>query len=470
MHEMENVLPLLEAIVSYIDEGVLLADKTGEILYQNPAAGELLGARPNEPLTSLADIKGVDFQGALEDVMQKADRREKNGETISNLIQFSLGISVRGEQKELEFHCCRPCEAQANLRLVMIQDRTDGRRLNTLLGRSDSDLITRDACMLDILERVDKVAPMQAPVLLQGESGTGKTHIARLVHRLSRRAKRPFVEINCGAIPETLIESELFGHVKGAFTGATQNRPGRFRAADGGTLFLDEIGDVPLHLQAKLLRAIQDGIIEPVGSDQPVKVDVRIISASNKNLRDLVDAGEFRADLFYRLAVFPLHVPPIRQRRGDIPLLFKHFCKKLEGRGYPSGVQWSPQATRMMMNYPWPGNVRELENAVEHAIICAEGSVILPECLPQEVRSFGSAPKNGNHTVAAATIHSTIATDTGNPKELATNEINAALKQAGGNKTLAAKYLGVDRTTLWRRMRRLKIADPELREPQPSYG
>ena len=456
MYDLDNMMPLLEAVVSYIDEGVLLSDREGRILYQNPAAGELLGAPSNQPLECLSDIKSIDLQDALERVMARADHRERAGERVTNLIQFELTVDVDGEHRDLEFHCCRPCEAQAHLRLVMIQDRTDGRRLQSLLDRSNGDLITKDASMLEILDRVERVAPMQAPVLLQGESGTGKTHIARLLHRLSRRSKRPFVELNCAAIPDQLIESELFGHVRGAFTGASSDRVGRFRAAHGGTLFLDEIGDVPLHLQPKLLRAIQDGIIEPVGSDKPVKVDVRIISASNKNLRDLVDNSEFRADLYYRLAVFPLHVPPIRERRGDIPLLFQHFCRKLGQRGYPADVQWSPQATRMMMEYPWPGNVRELENAVEHAIICAPDRIIRPENLPHDVRAF----KNGNGNGHGAAGN-------GSQRQAERDEINEALAQAGGNKTLAAKYLGIDRTTLWRRMRRLGISD-DFTGPQMS--
>ncbi|MCC2112769.1 MAG: sigma 54-interacting transcriptional regulator, partial [Hyphomicrobiales bacterium] len=445
-------MPLLEAIVSYIDEGVLLADRDGNILYQNPAAGELLGAPGNEPLQSLADIKGVDFIAALDKVLERVP--EMNSPDDPNLIQFEMRIEANGEPRDLTFHCCKACEAHGYLRLVMIQDRTDQRRLQNLLARSSGDLITKDPIMLDILERVERVAPMQAPVLLQGESGTGKTHIARLVHRLSRRAKKPFIEVNCGAIPDSLIESELFGHVKGAFTGATQDRIGRFRAAHSGTLFLDEISDIPLHLQPKLLRAIQDGKIEPVGSDTPVSVDVRIISASNQNLRDLVDAGKFRADLYYRLAVFPLHVPPIRERPGDIPLLFQHFCDKLKSRGYPEKVECSSEARRMLLTYPWPGNVRELENAVEHAIICAVGNIILPESLPQDIRNFTGTPIDAGSGNGAASADETMAIERA--------EIEKALADANGNKSMAARYLGVDRTTLWRRMRRLNISESDL--------
>ncbi|PLX36413.1 MAG: Fis family transcriptional regulator [Hyphomicrobiales bacterium] len=452
--EMDDLLPLLEAIVSYIDEGVILTDRDGLVLYQNPAAGQLLGHSGNMPLQSLADIKGVDLQDALEKVVARARAAEEESGPVSSLIRFEMQIPVEDDVRDLEFHCCRACEAQGNMRLVIIQDRTNKRQLETLLDRASGDLVTKDPTMLDILDRVEKVAPMQAPVLLQGESGTGKTHIARLLHRLSRRSARPFVEVNCAAIPESLLESELFGHVKGAFTGANQDRQGRFKAADGGTLFLDEIAEIPMHLQAKLLRALQDGAFEPVGSDKSVKVDVRIISASNRHLRELVDQGYFRADLYYRLAVFPLHVPAIRERPGDIPLLLRHFCRQLERRGYPANVQYSPEATNILMNYPWPGNVRELENAIEHAMICSVGNVIRPESLPQDIRAatlgdsgINVRPRSGNGN----------GNGNGNGVHDERERIEEALANANGNKSLAAKYLGVDRTTLWRKMRRLKL-------------
>lgn len=448
MSEITDLVPLLEAIVSYIDEGVLLTKKDGTVLYQNPAAGELLGAPSNEPLQSLADIKSVDLNDALDQVLRRVKQDDRDEPFVPNLIQFDLRIEVREEMRDLEFHCCRACDSQGMLRLVILRDKTDERRLETLLARSSGDLITKDPAMLEILERIEKVAPMQAPVLIQGESGTGKTHIARLLHRLSSRSKRPFVELNCGAIPEALLEAELFGHVKGAFSDALHDRPGKLRAADTGTLFLDEISELPLHLQPKLLRAIQDGIFEPVGSDTPVSADIRVISASDSNLRDLVDAGRFRADLYYRLAVFPVTVPPIRERPGDIPLLLRHFCDKLAERGYPKGLEYSPDATRMLLNYPWPGNVREMENAVEHALICSVDNVILPDCLPQDIRCHaGVAPPNAAPRRGDGAISERVA-------------IEDALAQARGNKTLAAKYLGVDRTTLWRKMRRLKIMQP----------
>ena len=299
--------------------------------------------------------------------------------------------------------------------------------------------------MLETLARVEKIAPTDAFVLLQGESGTGKTQLGRMIHRLSKRADRPFVEVNCAAIPESLIESELFGHVKGAFTGANQDRPGRFKSADKGTLFLDEISELPIHLQPKLLRAIQDQRFEMVGSDKPMRVDVRIISASNRDLRQLVDEGAFRADLYYRLAVIPLHLPPLRERIGDLPLLIRHFIELLHARGYRHGVQISAAAMRMLMDYPWPGNVRELENAIEHGLICAIDNSITEDSLPQDIRHYARFEPSASH---------------GHLSEQEKHQRTAlveALRKARGSRTVAASLLGIDRTTLWRRMRKYAL-------------
>ena len=456
---------LLEAVVSFIDEGVIVANLGGTILYHNPAAGALLGQAGNEPLKSLHDVLGIDHTHSIEAAISAAARGSSDALAKvtdgADFVRFQRRLSINGEPRYLEFHSCLTCQSLGAMRLVIIRDVSERYRLEMLVDRSRGDLVTNDRKVMALLERVHQVAPSNASVLLQGESGTGKTHIARLIHRLSRRGDQPFVEVNCAAIPTSLIESELFGHVKGAFTGATRDRPGRFQAAHGGTLFLDEIAEVPMHLQAKLLRVLQAKEFEPVGSDKTASVDIRLISASNRSLREMVDAGEFRADLYYRLAVFTLYVPPIRERPGDIPLLLKHFCENLEARGYPKGISCSTEALNILMNYHWPGNVRELENAVEHALICAVGGTVLPESLPEQIRASVMAKNGWSRPLGGgATQHDVVFAPAISGEEQERREITDALARAKGNRSVAAKLLGVDRTTLWRRMQRLHLLSP----------
>ena len=451
MPEFGFALPLLEAIVSYIDEGVLIANQNDDVIYMNPAAHQLLALPPNTAITSLADVPGIDLAG----VMRDAGSGRRHG--------VERTLDVDGERRNLQFDCSRTPSSEGGMQLFIIRDVTQQRMLETYLNRSSSDLITADPKMMEILQRVEQVAAATVPVLLTGESGTGKTHIARMIHRLSPRASGPFVEVNCAAIPETLVESELFGHVKGAFTGATQRRKGRFQTADKGTLFLDEIGEIPIHLQAKLLRVLQDREFEPVGSDEPIKVDVRIIASSNQPLRAMVDQGTFRGDLYYRLAVIPIHVPPLRQRPSDIPLLLKHFCQNLTSRGFAGAPQCSPEAMRLLMNYPWPGNIRELSNAVEHAVICSVKNVVLPESLPFDIRDYRPAvppSQGGSIGISGVGGSAAAAQEPQSAQERERIAIEKALAQAKGNKVLAAEVLGIDRTTLWRRMQRLKLDQP----------
>ncbi len=311
-------------------------------------------------------------------------------------------------------------------------------------------IITRSAGMEKLLELVTKVAPTNVSVLISGESGTGKELFARAIHQHSGRRERRFVALNCGALPENLIESELFGYGRGAFTGAVQSKPGLVKQADGGTLFLDEIGEMGLDAQVKLLRFAQSGEFIPVGEVRPQRVDIRLIAATNSDLEGAAEKGDFRADLYYRLNVVSMNIPPLRERPEDIPLLIDHFIAKL---GMPLGkgdYGFTPEALQAMQVYNWPGNVRELENAVNGALVMADGSPVGAEYLPAKVRG---------ETVVAVKSGSGSRPDKVSQSRAAVERraIVEALEASGNSRTKAAEKLGISRTTLFRRMRRYGI-------------
>ena len=311
-----------------------------------------------------------------------------------------------------------------------------------------------------IFELIDTIRETDSTVLITGESGTGKGLFARAIHDLSPRRDKPFVKVTCAALSETLLESELFGHVKGAFTGAIADKMGRFEAADGGTIFLDEIGDISLPLQVRLLRVLQEREFERVGSSRTQTVDIRVIAATNRELKALMKAGRFREDLFYRLHVIPVVIPPLRERREDIPLLVDHILKRLKGRGLDRVRAVSPEAMRCLIDYPWPGNVRELENVLERGAVCSRGAVLSAADLSEEVRDH-CRPRKGEPAgspgaerpdapVAAAENH---APGKGGEKEW----ILRTLEENRWSRGDAAAALGIDRSTLWRKMKRLGI-------------
>jgi DNA-binding NtrC family response regulator len=317
-------------------------------------------------------------------------------------------------------------------------------------------LIGEHPTIIKLRQLLGRVAATDATVLITGESGSGKEVVAQAIHSLSSRRARAFVPVNCAAIPHELLESEMFGHERGAFTGASGARHGLFSSADGGTIFLDEIGEMPQGLQAKLLRVLEDGVVRPVGSDRSSKIDARVISASNSDLTAAVRRGVFREDLFYRLQVVPIVIPPLRERRSDIPLLIEHFLDRLRERS--PGRSWAVTREAMvhLWSYDWPGNVRELENMVERLVILCEGNTIDMPILPGNLI-------NGTR-MAETRIPATISEKGVNlsamVRELEGRMINEALKQTGGNKQAAARLLGLKRTTFAAKLRRCGVIAP----------
>ena len=320
----------------------------------------------------------------------------------------------------------------------------ENRRLRRAVDQTSSfgDLIGSSPAMREIFALIRKIAENRSSVLITGESGTGKELVARTIHFSGSRRESPFIPINCTAIPEGLLESELFGHVRGAFTGAVASKRGLFEKAHGGTLFLDEIGDMGLGLQGKLLRVLQDREIRPVGSTQSVRVDVRIIAATNKDLRAELEAGRFRRDLFYRLNVIPIHIPPLRERPGDVPTLAEFYVRK-----HTSGARRSltPEAVARLQRCRWEGNARELENVIERALALSEGAELRPEDLPLGTEeAVGKEPSPETLTSGAAQRRISL-------EQLCDLYIDEILQLTGGNKVQAARILGINRRTLYRR-------------------
>jgi len=306
--------------------------------------------------------------------------------------------------------------------------------------------------MLDVLGMVSKIAKTESTVLISGDSGTGKELIAKAIHLNSRRKNRSFITINCGAIPENLQESELFGHIRGSFTGAIRDKRGLFQEADGGTLFLDEVGETALSTQVKLLRFLQDGEIRRVGDVDPVNVDVRLIAATNKELPILIGEGRFREDLFYRLNVIPIHLPPLRSRKDDIALLVNHFLKKYGEKEKKSVASVAPEAMKVFTGYHWPGNVRELENVIERAVILTNHNSIIPEDLPQTLRDSHKRGPELPDMLEEQTL-----------EEVEKHYILKTLDKYQWNQKQAADTLGISTTTLWRKLKTYGI-EPKRKE------
>ncbi|MCA8999864.1 MAG: sigma 54-interacting transcriptional regulator [Planctomycetaceae bacterium] len=343
----------------------------------------------------------------------------------------------------------------ANEKITLLEEQTRRRdAFERLVGRS--------VPMQEVFRRLRLAAQSDVTVFLSGESGTGKELAASAIHSVSDRREMPFIAINCSAIPETLLESELFGHVKGAFTGATRDKVGVFQAAEGGTLFLDEIGDVSPLIQLKLLRVLQEREVRRVGDDQVMKVDVRLVTATNRDLKALIQSGDFREDFYYRIHVFEVHLPALRERKEDIPLLANRFMEELSQIHHQRVTAIARDTLQRMMDYHWPGNVRELRNAIEHAFVTVRGDTITMFDLPSEIRTprETSAPDARRAEARSARplaqgAEKPFELNDLTPKQRADREkVLAALNKTDGNKTAAAKLLGISRVTMWKKVRK----------------
>ena len=439
-----------EVILDSIADGVFTVDTEWRIELFNAAAERITGYKAEE---AIGRVCREILRANLCDYDCPIRRAIETGEPVTNceavitrkdgsLLPISVSASVIRDEEGRIVGAVETFRDISELKMLEIE-LLDAFQFAGMVGRSRK--------MQEVFELIEMLAQNDVTVLIQGETGTGKSLVARAIHFLSPRGDGPFVVVNCPSIPETLFESELFGHVKGAFTGAISDKPGRFELADGGTLFLDEVAEIPTHVQAKLLRAIEDKEFERVGGSRTIKVDVRIIAATNRDLKAEVEAGRFREDLYYRLNVVTIRIPPLRERREDIPLLVQFFVEKFNAKFGKEIKGVSEGAMDLLLRYDWPGNVRELENAIEHAFVRCSGDVIGPEHLPPEVRG-GTYPGGEGFEIEL------LGDDPLGEAERAV--ILRALEKAGWRINEAARLLRISRATLWRKMRKYGISKP----------
>jgi DNA-binding NtrC family response regulator len=399
----------------------------------------------------LTDVRMPQVSGL--DILQAAKDQDGMTPVILMTAQASLQTAVAAVNAGAFYYIQKPFSNDELLTILrraceFRQIRVENRLLKQdIRRRSDGTTISRpigkSRRFTDTLRLAELVAPTDSTVLIQGESGTGKEVIARYLHNLSNRADGPFLSINCGALPENLLESELFGHVKGSFTGAVRDKQGLFAAARGGTFFMDEVGEMPPSLQIKLLRVLQEREVIPVGATEPIPVDVRIIAATNRDLEEEVRRGHFRSDLFYRLNVIALELPPLRDRRDDLVLLIDNFLQELSQERASAPKALSSEALDAVMVYDWPGNVRELQNALEHAVVLSKGDVIEPSALPERITRRRKEPLVAERSSPNPSL-----------EVIERAYIMWVLQSEGGNKTRAAEVLGIDPSTLYRKLSR----------------
>ncbi len=434
----------LVAIIECISDGVLAIDKSLNITFFNRAARQILGIEERDALgRKCYDIFRTDVCGENCPLRQTL----KTGKPTIN--QYICATNAEGRRVPISVSTAilRDHRGRTVGGVETFRDLSQVEALHKALEKSYTfeDMIGKDPKMKELFDLLPTIARSDAAVLIEGESGTGKELIARALHNLSPRSKAPMITINCAAIPETLLESELFGYKAGAFTDAKTDKKGRFALAEGGTLFLDEIGDLSPSLQVKILRFLQEKTYEPLGGTISYVADVRIISATNRNLAELMEEGRFRQDLYYRINVVKIKVPPLRNRIGDIPLLVDHFIRRfnhLQNKDI-SGI--TPMALKVLMNYRFPGNVRELEHIIEHAFVLCPGGVIKPEHLPDYLQAQKPIP--------AVEVAGTF-------REMEALFLMAALKRNRWNRSNTARELGINPSTLYRKIKRLGISVP----------
>ncbi len=449
----------------------LALDSGFHIRHVSPRLDDLLGAgaaarNEGRPVEDLLGPELFGSAGPMRTALAAGERREGWRAWLKVVPEGSRLVSVSAAPL---IHATRACDPEAAYIVVLRPADEDEEVARDGVPTASAGIIARSRPMMEVLRLVERLQHSDVTVLITGESGVGKGVIAQAIHANSVRSKGPFVAVNCAALPEALLESELFGHVRGAFTGAVRDRVGRFEAAARGTLFLDEVGDLPLHLQTKLLRVLQERTFERVGESQPIAADVRVLAATHRDLKRAVEAGRFREDLFYRLRVFPIEIPPLRARREDIEPLARYLLAQVSQRT-GRGLALSPDALRALLAYDWPGNVRELENALEYGVTVARGPMVRREDLPREAVASAAAPEAAHAIPVEPSGSATSLCEAGPAAEPwmvsrrvrqrstpTRDEITSTLESHRWRIAETSRSLGISRTTLWRLMRELDL-------------
>jgi PAS domain S-box-containing protein len=439
----------VHTILDSITDGVFTVDREWRVTFFNRAAERITGV----PRASAVGRRCSEvFRASICETTCALGHTLASGRPVVNKLVYIVDAEGRRIPISVSTAALRDEHGTLVGGVETFRDLRQVQELRRALESSYSlhDIVGRSPAMRELFELLPAVAPYDTTVLIEGESGTGKELVARALHALSPRSRRRFVAVNCGALPETLLESELFGYKAGAFTDARRDKPGRLAAAEGGTLFLDEIGDVPLAMQAKLLRVLQEREYEPLGSTTTVKADVRVVTATHRDLNGMVKHGTFRQDLYFRINVFRIPVPPLRERRQDVPLLAEHLlarASRLHGKDI-SG--FSDEALRALLEHDFPGNVRELENIIEHAVVLCRGALVQVRDLPLEVRS--SERTGADRALSPSGL-----------RDLTLHAILDTLRRHDGNRMAAARALGIDPSTLYRRLKAAGVPLPPSR-------